>query len=274
MAADIVKPLLLLDVDGVLAPLATSSGKRPEGYQTHRMRPSGFNRPGQKPLRVWLNPQHGEWLLELTDLYELTWCTTWEHEANVWIAPHLGLPELPVVEFGKALPRPDARVHWKTATIVEYAAGRPFVWVDDELDGRDVQYFKKNCTQKFSTLRVPPLKGLTYDNVQDLKHWHHEWETWTKAWALVATSEKVHEYLSTGCWHGDMTLPDGRTGHEYCQGETGICGDKVPASCKFCLVRCSCECHEMTEKERNDDKDELDRPSSAPPDDGTDAGTG
>ena len=56
-----------------------------------------------------------------------------------------------------------------------------------------------------------------------------------------------HIYLSTGCWHGDMVLPDGRTGHEYCQGETGICGDKAPASCKFCAVRCTCKCH-ITDK--------------------------
>lgn len=43
-----------------------------------------------------------------------------------------------------------------------------------------------------------------------------------------------HVYLSTGCYHGD---------HEYCQSNTGLNGQKTPASCKFCGARCECPCH-------------------------------
>lgn len=57
-----------------------------------------------------------------------------------------------------------------------------------------------------------------------------------------------HSYLSTGCLHGDMVLEDGRTGHEYCQGETGKCGDKIPGRCKFCGSFCICVCHGDNEK--------------------------
>jgi transcriptional regulator with XRE-family HTH domain len=57
------------------------------------------------------------------------------------------------------------------------------------------------------------------------------------------TGHIEHEYLSTGCLHGDMMLPDGRTGHEYCQGDTGHAGSKRPAECKFCGTRCICGCH-------------------------------
>lgn len=53
-----------------------------------------------------------------------------------------------------------------------------------------------------------------------------------------------HIYLSTGCLHGDTVLPDGRTGHEYCQSETGKTGTKTPAQCKFCASPCVCPCHE------------------------------
>jgi hypothetical protein len=56
--------------------------------------------------------------------------------------------------------------------------------------------------------------------------------------------KRGHVYLSTSCLHGDMVLPDGRTGHEYCQGETGHCGAKVPHSCKFCGTNCVCTCHD------------------------------
>lgn len=61
---------------------------------------------------------------------------------------------------------------------------------------------------------------------------------------LDETPEAGHRYLSTGCLHGDMQLPDGRTGHEYCQGETGAVGQKTPAQCKFCAAPCVCPCHQ------------------------------
>ena len=54
----------------------------------------------------------------------------------------------------------------------------------------------------------------------------------------------THIYFSTGCRHGDMVLPGGRTGHEYCQGETGAVGAKTPAVCKFCAALCQCGCHD------------------------------
>lgn len=53
-----------------------------------------------------------------------------------------------------------------------------------------------------------------------------------------------HRYLSTGCHHGDQVLPDGRTGHEYCQGMTGYQGVKRGGRCKFCDAPCKCPCHQ------------------------------
>lgn len=56
----------------------------------------------------------------------------------------------------------------------------------------------------------------------------------------------VHRYLSTGCLHGDEVLPDGRTGHQYCQGNTGQAGAKTPGVCKVCGAPCVCrQCHRI-----------------------------
>lgn len=44
-----------------------------------------------------------------------------------------------------------------------------------------------------------------------------------------------HEYLSTGCLHGE---------HAYCQGLTGQAGPKKPGRCKFCDAPCVCPCHQ------------------------------
>ncbi len=43
-----------------------------------------------------------------------------------------------------------------------------------------------------------------------------------------------HLYVSTACQHGH---------HDYCQRETGMLGQKVPARCKFCQAPCLCPCH-------------------------------
>jgi len=56
-------------------------------------------------------------------------------------------------------------------------------------------------------------------------------------------STDQHSYLSTGCLHGNSLLPDGRTGHEYCQSETGVTGAKKAAHCKVCEEPCYCPCH-------------------------------
>lgn len=164
------RPLLFIDVDGVLNPDSVSSGRRPDGYVTHRMRPSGpWQNPRAKALRVWLNPSHGTYLSALP--FELVWGTTWEHEANEWIGPHLGLPELPVVTFENKLGRRVHGVHWKTPDLVKYAAGRPFAWLDDEISARDGEYVREHHDGPFALVQVAPLVGLTEDHLKTLRDW-------------------------------------------------------------------------------------------------------
>jgi hypothetical protein len=114
---DIHRPLLLLDVDGVLNPYAAPG--QPDGFEQHLLLDE----------LVWLAPQHGAWLRPLLDRFELVWATGWEHNANQLIAPILGLPALPVIEF----PREADGRFFKLPTIARFAAGRPLVWIDDEL---------------------------------------------------------------------------------------------------------------------------------------------
>src|SRR6478752_5980459 len=107
--------MLLMDVDGPLNPYAAKAHRRPEGYTTHRlmtprwaavqrrrMTEMGLPNRRAKPLRVWLNPDHGSALAALP--FDLVWATTWEHEANECVAPLLGLPSLPFIAW--PVPRP------------------------------------------------------------------------------------------------------------------------------------------------------------------------
>ncbi|MFG2784613.1 hypothetical protein ACGFY7_43145 [Streptomyces prunicolor] len=149
------RPLLFLDVDGPLNPYAAQPERRPEGYTT--IRATAPDRP--RPLRVWLNPAHGPALLGLG--YDLCWATTWMNTANEWIAPVVGLPVLPYVDFDDALfaERPDG-VHWKTEAIVAYAEGRPFAWVDDEQSPPDGEFVTAHHPGPALLHHVNPRLGL------------------------------------------------------------------------------------------------------------------
>ncbi|MFI0915235.1 hypothetical protein [Streptomyces abikoensis] len=165
------RPLLLLDVDGPLNPYGAKPERRPEGYQTHRMRPTGWKQhERRKPLRVWLNSTHGPALLALP--FDLVWATTWGHEANELIAPHIGLPELPVIEWDAvAREATPASLFWKTPQVVEYAAGRPFAWLDDDIDLHDKQYVATHHEGPALLHWVSPQKGLLPQDFETLTTW-------------------------------------------------------------------------------------------------------
>jgi hypothetical protein len=161
------RPLLYLDVDGPLNPYAAKPERRPEGYTTHRMKPEGWlaQHPGLppsrvKPLRVWLNPAHGQALLKLTGHYDLVWATTWREEANTFIAPVLGLPPLPFVDWPTTLTPGPNGTFWKTRHLVTHAEGRPFVWLDDELDDRDREFVAAHHDGPALLHWVDPRVGL------------------------------------------------------------------------------------------------------------------
>jgi hypothetical protein len=164
------RPLLLIDVDGPLNPYAAPPHQRPEGYETHPMRPIGFVQPWQKPIRVWLNPTHGAALQALP--FDLVWCTTWAGEANEWIAPHLGLPPLPVIEWPEGAQRYRADdLFWKTEYVVKWAAGRPFAWIDDGFSNLDRMFVADHHDGPALLHWVSPRAGLLPADFDALAAW-------------------------------------------------------------------------------------------------------
>jgi len=150
------RPVLLVDVDGVLNPwLATDC-------------PPGFGEydffPGE---RVLLSPGHGELLLSLALAYELVWATAWEHRANQLICPVLELPELPVIEF----PLDGRDLHFrKLPAVIEAVGDRPCAWIDDE---HRPDHYDWAARRDVPTLiiDIDPARGLTKDVVGRLAQW-------------------------------------------------------------------------------------------------------
>ena len=62
---------------------------------------------------------------------------------------------------------------------------------------------------------------------------------------LPIRPDGTHWYVSTGCGcTGDKLMPDGRTGHQYCQDMTGYQGAKRGGQAKCCGAPCQCPCHQ------------------------------
>ncbi len=111
-----MRPLLLLDVDGVLMPLGGSV-------------PPGFVRCTTDHYDVVFSKRHGVWLRSLTPTFELMWATTWGESASQVFGMLLDLPEMNALTL-EALSRDGTR---KLPAVKEFVGDRPLAWVDDEL---------------------------------------------------------------------------------------------------------------------------------------------
>lgn len=160
------RPLVYLDVDGTLLPLGGATLPNTLDGWTDWQLPSN-------PQLANVDATHGPRLLALP--CDLMWATAWRHDANDVIAPLLGLPTLPVV----GLPdEPDwyatDTVHWKTAALIDTAAGRPFVWIDDEITDLDRAWVTAHHDGDALLHRVDSMIGLTGADLTIVTDWLHD----------------------------------------------------------------------------------------------------
>jgi hypothetical protein len=158
------RPLLFLDVDGTLLSndgLAEFDASLIDWqeWQSHR-----------NPRLASLDRTLGRRMLALG--CDLVWATAWMHDANEVIAPLVGLPSLPVAELPEApLEDPVDTLHWKTAALVTAAAGRRFVWVDDEISDIDRAWVDVHHGGSALLHRVDPRSGLTGADLAQIGDW-------------------------------------------------------------------------------------------------------
>ncbi|MFF7545418.1 HAD domain-containing protein [Streptomyces canus] len=156
--------LLFLDVDGTLLPFGAAGP-----YQEYEPAFSPAGTVSDHPLLTRVDPALGARLTALG--CELVWATTWGDDANTALAPWLGLPRLPLVEW----PDPDddeaAGPHWKTRPLVSWADGRPFVWVDDEITDADRAWVAAHHPERALLHRVDHQVGLTERDFAALEEW-------------------------------------------------------------------------------------------------------
>lgn len=152
------RPLLLLDVDGVLSLFGFDPRRPPAG--------PFVSVDGIPHLLSTAAAAH---VAALADAFELVWCTGWEEKADEHLPFALGLPAgVPHLTFDSA---PVPGRHWKLNAIEAHAGpDRPLAWVDD---GHDRECHDWALARSGPTLLITPepATGLTAAHRDRLLAW-------------------------------------------------------------------------------------------------------
>lgn len=153
------KPVLFVDIDGVISLWGFASNDRPAG--------AFHNVDG---VMHFLSSDAGNHLLGLHGRFELVWCSGWEDKADDHLPYALSLPTgLPFLSFERNPGRSHG--HWKLAAIDAYAGlRRPLAWIDDAHDDACRAWA---AARPAPTLLVAtqPAVGLTASHVDELVGW-------------------------------------------------------------------------------------------------------
>jgi hypothetical protein len=161
MSTPTARPLLLVDVDGVISLFGFAAYAPPAGR---------FEMVDG--IAHFLSATAGEHLRRLADRFEPVWCTGWEEKADEHLPYLLGLDgPWPHLSFDRNPGR--ARAHWKLAAIDAYAGSRPLAWIDDAHGDACASWAAGRERTGAPTLLVTtdPAVGMTDDDVERLLVW-------------------------------------------------------------------------------------------------------
>jgi hypothetical protein len=154
------KPLLFVDIDGVVSLFGFAQTSIPERCSWHQV----------DGIVHLLSHAAAENLLALEDLFEPVWCTGWKDRANDHLPRVLGIGPFPHLTFG------DSPAHWKLAAVRAHAGTRPLAWIDDDLNDAVRDWAARRASDGTPTLLVEthPPTGLTGELTAGLRDWAQE----------------------------------------------------------------------------------------------------
>ena len=153
------RPLLLIDIDGVISLFGFDTSEPPAGRFQF-----------VDGIAHFLSDNAARHLQLLCGHYEPVWCSGWEEKANEYLPQALDLPgPFPYLSFGPA--RLADEEHWKLAAIDGYAGpDRPLAWIDDTHDERTRAWADARPGPTL-LITTQPATGLTEAHVEKLLEW-------------------------------------------------------------------------------------------------------
>jgi hypothetical protein len=159
------RPLLLIDIDGVISLFGFDHGRPPEGRFV-----------SVDGIAHFLSAAAGERVLALSEEFELVWCSGWEEKADEHLPFALGLPAgLPHLSFeregeGDGDGDGDGR-HWKLAAVDRHAGPeRALAWIDDAHD-QSCRAWAAARAAPTLLVTTDPATGLTEAQRSQLAAW-------------------------------------------------------------------------------------------------------
>lgn len=155
---EVGKPLLLVDIDGVISLFGFDPARPPSGRFV-----------AVEGIVHFLSETAGDHLRRLAGAFELAWCSGWEERAGEHLPAVLGpVARLPHVSFDC---RPEVSAHWKLEAIDAYAGPRrPVAWIDDAHDERTEAWAAQRPGPTL-LVRTEAAIGLTEGHVRELLEW-------------------------------------------------------------------------------------------------------
>ena len=156
------RPILFVDVDGVISLFGFPADARPPG-RFHMV----------DGIAHCIGERCGDRLRRLLERFELVWATGWEEKANDYLPFLLELPDLdlPVLTFDDRAVFGSA--HWKLGAIDRYAGDRAAAWIDDNLDD-ECRRWARERTAPTLLVDAEPATGLSDEHVERLLAWADE----------------------------------------------------------------------------------------------------
>jgi hypothetical protein len=167
-----MKPLLIWDIDGVLAPFGGEHGRNADYIRVDVT-------SGMLETYVFVRRDLPEVMKRLMQSFEIMWGTMWEESANEY-REHFGFVEpLEYIKFARHWnPRHDT---YKLASLMELLDEneRPALWIDDEIGQDAFDYAKKRTEAGIPTLfiRTEPHIGFIDDHISEMETWAKEHST-------------------------------------------------------------------------------------------------
>ena len=155
------KPLLYVDVDGVLSLWDFDPNRRPPGVFA-----------SVDGIVHFLSSDAAGHLLGLAGDFDLVWCTGWEEKADEYLPHLLGLPAgLPHLTFAHDVsPGATTPGHWKLEAVDAHAGDRPAAWIDDALNDA-CEVWARERSAPTLLVHTEPAAGLTAEDLARLRAW-------------------------------------------------------------------------------------------------------